>query len=152
MSARERARQSPLSALLAFVLLAGLSSMHGLASHQVSALVWLDSRPVESAAHVHPSMSGSGQRVVTTSNLVTKNTPVAKRGPVAMGASTGAEHRMLDLCVAVLSLLLLFRTRAHAMAQTSHHRERLTSILWALSRAPPPHLRPSLTGLCIARV
>jgi hypothetical protein len=92
-------------------------------------------------------------------SLVTNNTPAAERNSiaasdslVAMSDSTGSGHRMLDLCVAVLSLVLLLLARAHPKAQISHHRDRLQPLLRALSRAPPTHLCPSLTGLCVARV
>jgi hypothetical protein len=159
MSARERARQSPLSGLFAFVLLAGLLAMHGLATDHASCLVRSASGPPGGSAHLHPSMSGDGKQKVTMSSLVTKNTPATERNSiaasdslVATSDSAGAGHRMLDLCVAVLSLVLWFLARAHAKAQTSHHRDRLQSLLRALSRAPPTHLCPSLTGLCVARV
>jgi hypothetical protein len=151
---RRRTGSGPLWAGLAFVLLAGILAMHGLASHD-SAMRWMGgtAQPPAAAARGGGAMSMTSASAATTAAATVMDTASPKAGDRLTLTGTAAHHGVMDLCVAVLTLLLLLalaRARQDSGALARLHR--FTSRRAAAARAPPIQLRPSLTGLCIARV
>ena len=164
MRIHERACGSLVWALSSFVLLVGIVSMHGLTSHDVgmpgmgspsvghgegpqplSSQVLMMAVPVTSVPNAvkHPGAESSERGVASV--------------PVSMiwsGAPTAVDHAAMELCVAVLSLLLLliFLVRACGDPRGWVSHALLRSLRRMAGRAPPDHLCPSLTGLCVARV
>jgi hypothetical protein len=124
--------------LLTGLLLAGLLAMHGFTANHDGEMPAMVKAPM-AASMAGPSLAPH---------------PVHPIHPILAQAPALPGHGGMELCVAVigLALVLLFLAGArHAERRGSL--DSLRSVIWrAAGRGPPPHLRPSLTGLCIARV
>lgn len=159
MKISERSHRSPLWALMSFVILAGILSMHGLTAHDEVDMSWMTSAKASPTNHAPSSESTqmsvmpiTSETRVTSVTHVTWVTHVASVAGVSSG-SPDAGHLMMDLCVAVLSLLLLlYLARAMGQVLSPSLNDLRVSLLRALTLPPPRHLDPSLTRLCINRV
>ena len=154
MRIRRRTGSGPLWAGLAFVLLAGILAMHGLAAHD-DAMRWLvgTAQPPVAAARGDGAMSMTSAAATTTAAATVMDTASPQAGDRLILTGTAGHHVVMDLCVAVLTLLLLLAlARAQQDSGALARRHRCPSRQAPAARAPPIQLRPSLTGLCIARV
>jgi hypothetical protein len=155
MSIRERTRRGPLWAVLALLLLAGVLAMHALAPHDGS-MRWMGSNTrTAMASAADPEVS----RAMSPAPMLLDSAP--RQVITAGSARTGdrvsmwpapEDHDAMDLCVAILMTLLLVLARAAHYVRTGAAGELSVSRHPATGRPPPVHLRPSLNGLCIARV
>ena len=158
MRIRQRTYESLLWALVPFVLLAGILSMHGLTAHD-SGMPWM--APAADSHEDQPQSSDRGLMGTVPMATVYRHVPSADHAVAPAGVRTArtsapaeAGHGVMDLCVAVLSLLLLLVLLgcARADARITSSERLLRSLRPRAGRPPPQYLRPSLTELCIARV
>jgi hypothetical protein len=136
--------------LAALALLAGLLAMHGpTAGHDASTIrTWSADMTV---AHQVPVAVGA---MITPTAV--SGSPTAHSEDQQVVAGRGAGHDAMDVCVAVLTCLLALLVLLFAslrLAGKGSAAAQLRPLYHVASRRPPPeHIRPSLTGLCIARV
>jgi len=156
MRIRERTAGGLLWAVLVFVLLAGVLAMHGLAPHD-SAMRWMGS-----TAHSPAAVTSTTDRLATMSMTsapaVMVKTQATQTDQRTMLGNNTSNHDVMDLCLAVLTSLLLLALSLLALACALRASRgpflvcRAVSLGAGAGRPPPAYLRPSLTGLCIARV
>jgi len=156
MSMRDHTRWTPAGAALAFVLIAGVLAMHALAPHDGS-MRWMGSGTriaMVSSAEAEASSGMSYAPVLPTSasgHLMSVESPRA--GDRVVVGSAPEHHKAMDLCLAVLStLVLLALSRSALRPGIVAAREMFAPQHPAAGRPPPGHLRPSLNDLCVARV
>jgi hypothetical protein len=155
MDSQGRTYGGPLRAL-SFVLLVGILSMHGLTSHQIL-MPWTEAMSVEHGAGPeasNPGSMGSGPLISEREFATSDGRASASEIRPQFTTPDMAEHAAMDQCLAVLSLLLLltFLVRTRRVGHVRWGSSLLRSFRRTAGRAPPDHLCPSLTGLCVSRV